>query len=236
MTGSIRNFEKLNFTPKLSVFCFSQGQTSKYDRLAQLCLLRWRRCFWQLLPPRYFLVVSVFWKTEGTLQLLLHFCHYCCFSLPLVLSMFSGKLLLRFVIAVVFVSFCVHLHYWYCSTKLCVQRSDFCSSGRSCSSGWRDVFFVSVFFLLGSGISSSVGEMETSVSEFEAAGILNCMPRIFGSPPLTFGRFSGGRLWRFVAALCLLFLFFFRCLFLVRVGLFFYRIRGLSDTGLFLRM
>ena len=35
MTGSIRNFEKLNFTPKSSVFCFSQGQTSKYDRLAQ---------------------------------------------------------------------------------------------------------------------------------------------------------------------------------------------------------
>ena len=34
MTGSIRNFEKLNFTPKLSVSCFSQGQTSKYDRLA----------------------------------------------------------------------------------------------------------------------------------------------------------------------------------------------------------
>ena len=33
MTGSIRNFEKLNFTPKSSVFCFSQGQTSKYDRL-----------------------------------------------------------------------------------------------------------------------------------------------------------------------------------------------------------
>ena len=35
MTGSIRNFEKLNFTPKSSVFCSSQGQTSKYDRLAQ---------------------------------------------------------------------------------------------------------------------------------------------------------------------------------------------------------
>ena len=35
MTGSIRNFEKLNFTPKLSAFCFSQGQTSKYDRLEQ---------------------------------------------------------------------------------------------------------------------------------------------------------------------------------------------------------
>ena len=35
MTCSIRIFEKLNFTPKLSVFCFSQGQTSKYDRLAQ---------------------------------------------------------------------------------------------------------------------------------------------------------------------------------------------------------
>ena len=34
MTGSIRNFEKLNFTPKSSVFCFSQGQTSEYDRLA----------------------------------------------------------------------------------------------------------------------------------------------------------------------------------------------------------
>ena len=34
MTGFIRNFEKLNFTPKLSAFCFSQGQTSKYDRLA----------------------------------------------------------------------------------------------------------------------------------------------------------------------------------------------------------
>ena len=36
MTGSIRNFENLNFTPKSSVFCFSQGQTSEYDRLAQL--------------------------------------------------------------------------------------------------------------------------------------------------------------------------------------------------------
>ena len=36
MTGSIRNFEKLNFTPKSSVFCFSQGQTSKYDRLAHV--------------------------------------------------------------------------------------------------------------------------------------------------------------------------------------------------------
>ena len=34
MTGSIQIFEKLNFTPKSSVFCFSQGQTSKYDRLA----------------------------------------------------------------------------------------------------------------------------------------------------------------------------------------------------------
>ena len=34
MTGSIRIFEKLNFTPKSSAFCFSQGQTSKYDRLA----------------------------------------------------------------------------------------------------------------------------------------------------------------------------------------------------------
>ena len=33
MTGYIRIFEKLNFTPKSSVFCFSQGQTSKYDRL-----------------------------------------------------------------------------------------------------------------------------------------------------------------------------------------------------------
>ena len=39
MTGSIRNFEKLNFTPKSSVFCFSQGQTSKYDRLAHFLLL-----------------------------------------------------------------------------------------------------------------------------------------------------------------------------------------------------
>ena len=39
MTGSIRNFEKLNFTPKSSVFCFSQGQTSEYDRLAQKCIL-----------------------------------------------------------------------------------------------------------------------------------------------------------------------------------------------------
>ena len=34
MTCSIRNFEKLNFTPKSSIFCSSQGQTSKYDRLA----------------------------------------------------------------------------------------------------------------------------------------------------------------------------------------------------------
>ena len=34
MTCSIRNFEKLNFTSKSSIFCSSQGQTSKYDRLA----------------------------------------------------------------------------------------------------------------------------------------------------------------------------------------------------------
>ena len=34
MTGSMQIFEKLNFTPKSSVFCFSQGQTSKYDRMA----------------------------------------------------------------------------------------------------------------------------------------------------------------------------------------------------------
>ena len=39
MTGSIRNFEKLNFTPKSSVFCFSQGQTSEYDRLALFKLI-----------------------------------------------------------------------------------------------------------------------------------------------------------------------------------------------------
>ena len=38
MTCSIRNFKNLNFTPKSSVFCSSQGQTSKYDRLAQ-CVL-----------------------------------------------------------------------------------------------------------------------------------------------------------------------------------------------------
>ena len=41
MTGSIRNFEKLNFIPKLSVFCFSQGQTSKSDRLAHTV----KQCF-----------------------------------------------------------------------------------------------------------------------------------------------------------------------------------------------
>ena len=34
MTCSFRNFEKLNFTSKSSIFCSSQGQTSKYDRLA----------------------------------------------------------------------------------------------------------------------------------------------------------------------------------------------------------
>ena len=38
MTGSIRIFEKFNFTPKSSVFRFSQGQTSKYDRLAHQLL------------------------------------------------------------------------------------------------------------------------------------------------------------------------------------------------------
>ena len=38
MTGSIRNFEKLNFTPKSSAFCFSQGQTSEYDQLAHLSM------------------------------------------------------------------------------------------------------------------------------------------------------------------------------------------------------
>ena len=58
MTGSIRNFEKLNFTPKLSVFCFSQGQTSKYDRLAHTPRTR-DRC-----PHRVLSSASESQKTE----------------------------------------------------------------------------------------------------------------------------------------------------------------------------
>ena len=60
MTGSIRNFEKLNFTPKSSVFCFSQGQTSEYDRLAQLhAKLMWlpSLIYSQLLPAKLCLFV-----------------------------------------------------------------------------------------------------------------------------------------------------------------------------------
>ena len=58
MTGSIRNFEKLNFTPKLSAFCFSQGQTSKYDRLAHTPRTR-DRC-----PHRVLSSASETQKTE----------------------------------------------------------------------------------------------------------------------------------------------------------------------------
>ena len=58
MTGSIRNFEKLNFTPKSSVFCFSQGQTSKYDRLAHTPRTR-DRC-----PHRVLSSASESQKTE----------------------------------------------------------------------------------------------------------------------------------------------------------------------------
>ena len=58
MAGSIRNFEKLNFTPKLSVFCFSQGQTSKYDRLAHTPRTR-DRC-----PHRVLSSASESQKTE----------------------------------------------------------------------------------------------------------------------------------------------------------------------------
>ena len=58
MTGSIRNFEKLNFTPKLSVFCFSQGQTSEYDRLAHTPRTR-DRC-----PHRVLSSASESQKTE----------------------------------------------------------------------------------------------------------------------------------------------------------------------------
>ena len=58
MTGSIRNFEKLNFTPKLSAFCFSQGQTSKYDRLAHTPRTR-DRC-----PHRVLSSASESQKTE----------------------------------------------------------------------------------------------------------------------------------------------------------------------------
>ena len=58
MTGSIRNFEKLNFTPKLSVFCSSQGQTSKYDRLAHTPRTR-DRC-----PHRVLSSASESQKTE----------------------------------------------------------------------------------------------------------------------------------------------------------------------------
>ena len=58
MTGSIRNFEKLNFTPKSSVFCFSQGQTSEYDRLAHTPRTR-DRC-----PHRVLSSASESQKTE----------------------------------------------------------------------------------------------------------------------------------------------------------------------------
>ena len=58
MTGSIRIFEKLNFTPKSSVFCFSQGQTSKYDRLAHTPRTR-DRC-----PHRVLSSASESQKTE----------------------------------------------------------------------------------------------------------------------------------------------------------------------------
>ena len=58
MKGSIRNFKKLNFTPKSSVFCFSQGQTSKYDRLAHTPRTR-DRC-----PHRVLSSASEFQKTE----------------------------------------------------------------------------------------------------------------------------------------------------------------------------
>ena len=34
ITGSIQNFEKLNFTPKSRIFRVPQVQTSRYDRLA----------------------------------------------------------------------------------------------------------------------------------------------------------------------------------------------------------
>ena len=58
MTGSIRNFEKLNFTPKSSVFRFSQGQTSEYDRLAHTPRTR-DRC-----PHRVLSSASESQKTE----------------------------------------------------------------------------------------------------------------------------------------------------------------------------
>ena len=58
MTGSIRNFEKLNFTPKSSVFFFSQGQTSEYDRLAHTPRTR-DRC-----PHRVLSSASESQKTE----------------------------------------------------------------------------------------------------------------------------------------------------------------------------
>ena len=58
MTCSIRNFEKLNFTPKSSVFCSSQGQTSKYDRLAHTPRTR-DRC-----PHRVLSSASESQKTE----------------------------------------------------------------------------------------------------------------------------------------------------------------------------
>ena len=58
MTGSIRNFEKLNFTPKSIVFCFSQGQTSEYDRLAHTPRTR-DRC-----PHRVLSSASESQKTE----------------------------------------------------------------------------------------------------------------------------------------------------------------------------
>ena len=58
MTGSIRIFEKLNFSPKSSVFRFSQGQTSKYDRLAHTPRTR-DRC-----PHRVLSSASESQKTE----------------------------------------------------------------------------------------------------------------------------------------------------------------------------
>ena len=39
MIGSIRNFEKNYFLPKIKVKHLAQGQTSKHDRLAQMVVL-----------------------------------------------------------------------------------------------------------------------------------------------------------------------------------------------------
>ena len=73
------------------------------------------------------------------------------------------------------------MHCWYRVNKFSVSAFVLARAEALVGGG---VFFVSLSFLLGSGVSPSVDVVNTSESEDENAGMSNCTPCAISLPPV----------------------------------------------------